>query len=239
MILISLDYSPWSEKARWALDWSGLNYENKAYVSMIGTPWLRYKTKKLTGPVSVPVLLDGKKVLTDSFDIALHADRKKIRQDELTLFPCERAVREWNQLSETALSIGRYNCIVKQLDNKEAQIEILPMFIPNSLKPYCTWLARNGLQYHLKKYQVSKKCNESYRSILDKLRAALLGKEYILGQFSYSDIAMALALQYLNPVESIYSAQGPAAAKCWTNWELHEEYSDLIEWRDWLYEKHR
>lgn len=71
MIFISLDYSPWSEKARWALDWSGPSYENKAYLSMIGTPWLRYKTKTLAGPVSVPVLLDGKVILTDSFDIAL------------------------------------------------------------------------------------------------------------------------------------------------------------------------
>ena len=239
MIFISLDYSPWSEKARWALDWNGLNYENKAYVSMIGTPWLRYKTKKLTGPVGVPVLMDGKKALTDSFDIALFADNKSTRQDKQTLFPCEKVAKEWNELSETALSIGRYACVEKQLDNKAAQIEILPTFIPKAVKPYFTWLARNGLQYHLDKYPAPENSNATYRGILDKLREALAGKDYILDEFSYCDIVMALALQYVKPIESKYSAPGPAVAECWTNQALCEEYSDLIQWRDRLYEKHR
>ena len=46
---------------------------------------------------------------------------------------------------------------------------------------------------------------------------------------------MALALQYSQPVQSRYSAPGPATAKCWSNPSLHEEFSDLIEWRDRMY----
>lgn len=239
MIFISLDYSPWSEKARWALDWSGIGYENKAYTAMIGTPWLRYKTKQFTGPVGVPVLLDGKEVLTDSFDIAMYANSKSARQDKQTLFPCENIAREWNQLSETALSIGRYNCVVEQLGNKQAQIEILPPFIPQALKPYSTWLAKNGLKYHLKKYKATDEGFKNFRSILDKLRGALADSEYILDEFSYCDIAMALAIQYVKPIESKYSAPGPAVAECWANPALIDEYSDLVEWRDRLYDKHR
>jgi glutathione S-transferase len=239
MILISLDYSPWSEKARWALDHCGLNYSSKTYVSMVGAPWLRLKTKNLTEPVSVPVLINDREVLTDSFDIAVRADRNRIKHQDKTLFPCKEKAREWNILSETALSIGRYYCVLRQLSNTEAQKEILPSFIPCSLKPYFTWLARNGLQYHLKKYAVEQHDLAIYKDILSRLRAELDGKHYVLDEFSYCDIVMALALQYVKPVDHRYSAPGPAAAECWTNPELLEEFSDLIEWRDWIYQQHR
>ena len=238
MIFIALDYSPWSDKARWALDHSGADYVNKTYVSMVGEPWLRFKTNQYKGAVSVPVLLDAGKVFSDSFDIAIYADSKRIHQQRQTLFPNTAIARKWNELSEKALTIGRYHCVVKQLDNTQAQQEILPSFIPDAAKPYFTWLARDGLKYHLKKYPVKEEL-AAYRAILLKLREALGNKGYILDAFSYCDIVMALALQYVNPVEHKYSAPGPAVADCWTHRELLEEFSDLIEWRDWIYLQHR
>lgn len=239
MIFISLDYSPWSDKARWTLDHSGVDYTNKTYVSMVGEPWLRFKTKQYKGPVSVPVLIHDDKVLTDSFDIARYADAHRTNDSRASLFPDTEQARAWNALSEKALTIGRYQCVLNQLDNKEAQKELLPPFIPSTLKPYFTWLAKDGLKYHLKKYPINRDDLSVYREILLKLREALTNKRYILDEFSYCDIAMALALQYVKPVDHKYSAHGPAVAECWTNKVLLEEFSDLIEWRDWIYQQHR
>jgi glutathione S-transferase len=239
MIFISLDYSPWSEKARWSLDHSGIQYTPKPYVSMIGAPWLRYKTKQHKGPVTVPVLIDDKTVLNDSFDIAFYANSKRTDQAAKDLFPCKQKALEWNELSEKALSIGRYFCVERQLGNKLAQIEILPSFIPLKARHYFTWLARNGLQYHLDKYKVQNPNLSQFRDILLKLREQLNGRETILEEFSYCDIAMSLTLQYVKPVAYKYSAQGPASAKCWSTSELFNEFKDLIEWRDSLYQVYR
>lgn len=239
MIFISLDYSPWSEKARWVLDLTGVRYKPVEYVSMIGVPWLRYKTKNWRGPVSVPVLITKDRVLSDSLEIARFADKNSSHCDHKSLFPCNESIHYWNDLSEQALSIGRYLCVQRQLEDKNAQLEVLPGLIPGGLKKHFTWLAKSGLDYHLKKYPEDSKDLESYRAILLELQQALEGKPYILDEFSYCDIAMALALQYLQPVQSRYSAPGPATAKCWSNPSLHEEFSDLIEWRDRIYEQHR
>jgi len=239
MIFISLDYSPWSEKARWSLDYSGLQYTPKTYVSMVGAPWLRYKTRQYNGPVTVPALIDGKTVLKDSFDIALYANSKRLDQARTDLFPCKQVAQEWNKLSEKALSIGRHLCVERQLGNKPAQIEILPPFIPQKIRLYFTWLARNGLQYHLDKYKVESPDLSRFRDILLKLREQLNGRETILDEFSYCDIAMSLTLQYVKPVAHKYSAQGPASAKCWSTSELLNEFKDLIEWRDSLYQIYR
>ena len=53
--LLGLPYSPWSEKARWALDARKVPYKYKVYAPLVGEPALRFKLKKWSGPVSVPL----------------------------------------------------------------------------------------------------------------------------------------------------------------------------------------
>lgn len=237
MEFIALSYSPWSEKARWALDHSGVKYREKAYLSMIGEPWLRLKTRQYKGRVTVPVLIDGQHKINDSLDIAIYANSASSRKSNL--FENESAAKEWNELSEQALSIGRHFGVLRQLENKAAHKEILPTFIPSSVRPYFTWLAVNGLKFHVEKYGVENPDIESLRNILLKLRAALNGRNTILEEFSYCDITMAVALQFVKPIRSKFSAHGPAVEACWTDISLSDEFKDLIEWRDWLYANYR
>jgi glutathione S-transferase len=44
--LVALHYSPWSEKARWALDHHGVAYRYEEYKILLGEPKLRLATKK-------------------------------------------------------------------------------------------------------------------------------------------------------------------------------------------------
>ena len=54
--LVSLSYSPWSEKARWALDHHGIEYRNIAYTPMLGVPRLRMRLRAMRAKITVPIL---------------------------------------------------------------------------------------------------------------------------------------------------------------------------------------
>ena len=56
--LLGLPYSPWSEKARWALDARRVPYREVTYAPLLGEPALRLKLKRWRGNVTVPVLTD-------------------------------------------------------------------------------------------------------------------------------------------------------------------------------------
>src|SRR5579862_5425480 len=73
--LVVLSYSPWSERARWALDHHGLTYRTVQHTPFIGERRLRRLTGGRQGRATVPVLIDGDTLLTDSWDIALYADQ--------------------------------------------------------------------------------------------------------------------------------------------------------------------
>ena len=72
--LISLPYSPWSFKARWALGHHAIAYKSSIYLPMLGEPWLRLQTKRWRGPVTVPAWIEERLTLMDSLEIARRAD---------------------------------------------------------------------------------------------------------------------------------------------------------------------
>src|SRR6188508_1450752 len=57
--LVQLYYSPWSERARWALDHHGLAYETVEHVPFLGEIRLRRIVGKKAARATVPVLIDG------------------------------------------------------------------------------------------------------------------------------------------------------------------------------------
>ena len=65
------------------------------------------------------------------------------------------------------------------------------------------------------------------------------GRRCLLGEFSYADIAMASALQFVAPVGDEHIRLGPATRRAWTDLDLAGELTDLIEWRDQLYASRR
>jgi glutathione S-transferase len=80
---------------------------------------------------------------------------------------------------------------------------------------------------------------ETLTAGLGELRAALKGKRYLLGQFSYADIAMAMCVQFIKPVDSPVVPLGSALRAAWTDAARAVEFADLLRWRDALYEDHR
>lgn len=237
-VLTAMPLSPWSEKARWALDHHRIEYAEEVYTPMLSEPALRWRLRRVRGRVTVPVLFAGGEAYSDSFDIAHYAER---RGSGTPLFRrgLENAIARWNQLSESAMAAGRALVTARVADDPRARVEVMPDAIPRPLRRPLDPLARVGVRYLLKKHRASEDEQENraaLRDALGELRTALAdGRQYLLGELSYADIAMASALQFVSPVGDQHIRLGPATRRAWTDLELAGELTDLIEWRDQLY----
>lgn len=241
MRLFGISFSPWSEKARWALDYHRIEYRYEEHLPIVGELKLRALMRKPTGRVTVPVLQDDR-WYTDSFDIARHADRIGSGQ---RLLPEDKLgeVAAWNTRSEAALAAGRATLMLKMVENPELAKGAIPKGVPSALKPLLGPVTRKALESFVKKYKMREGAGgheSTITEVLDALAAAITpDQRYLLGEFSYADIVMAVAMQLVSPVDEAYVALGPGGREAWSNKELMERYKPLLEWRDEIYAKHR
>jgi glutathione S-transferase len=243
--LLGITYSPWSEKARWALDARGVAYTFRFYQPLLGEPALRIKLRRPVGRVSVPVLTtDAGEVIAESVNIARWADRQG---GPPTLFPAERdaAIARFSDLSERALAAGRALSLRRMLADDAALAEMVPGPLRRALGPAAKHLGRIGVARTLRKYRGHEAGEEVHREVLvealDELRAALAkapapegGPKTIFGALTYADIAVAQVLIFVEP-----AADGPklgkASRKAFADDDLRAKYPDLLAWRDDLY----
>jgi glutathione S-transferase len=237
--LIGLAYSPWTEKARWALEHAGIAYRYEEHLMIFGLPRLALVTRTSPFRATVPVLLTGERVIFDSFAIARWADQN--RKMGSSLFPPEHEadLLQWNARSERACEAGRVCVTERLLLDPKAQEEALPDFIAMPLRGSLRWMARFGaqvLQWEFG-YQASQaaQARERLREVYQELRTQLAGRETIFpGGFSVADLVMAVTLQWVAPYEHGRVNLRPATRRTWSDPELAREFSDLVEWRDRL-----
>jgi glutathione S-transferase len=188
------------------------------------------------------VLVDGGTVLADSWEIALYCDR---RGSGSKLIPTsqERQVREWTELADATSSQGRALVVGALLGSDAALDEGLPFPVPRAIRPLLRPTTRFGLRWFARKYELSAdgaaEHENKMRPALDRLEHAIKASPYLLGAFSYADIAMATVLQGIAPVGNGYIRLGPATRRAWTRPVLEQAYPNLIRWRDNLYLQHR
>ena len=239
--LIALHYSPWSERARWSLDHHKIAYDYSEYVPLLGEVWLRMKLKNFTSKASVPALIiDENTALTESWDIASYADQHG-RGSKLLAKPGE--IRGIIDKVEIALQAGRIRTTSRIRDNEKALKENMPDFIPDMLQGASIPVAWLGSAYLLFKYDVS----EDNDQLLSRMRNVLIeldkkvqaAGEYLLGDFSFADMAVASMLQFVKPVAANYIYLGEHTTECWSEPALAREFKDLLSWRDTIYQKHR
>jgi glutathione S-transferase len=240
--LISIPYSPWSERARWALQARGVDFANRTYQPLLGEPELRWRLAKWTGPVSVPVLLTDAGAIADSFAIAQYAVQHGSGPE---LFPpgAEAAVAEWNALSERGLDAGRSLSLARVLLNSDALLEMMPRSLRGL--PGAAQIAAAGVKRTLRKYGAAPQGNlETLTDVLDRLREGLARSastsqpRTLLADFSYADITMAQVLAFVRPPEKGLKI-GRANRAAFADNDLAARYSDLLAWRDALYASHR
>ncbi len=98
--LLTVPFSHFCEKARWALDYAGLPYREDAYVPGAHVP----AVKKVKGK-TLPILVTPEGVLHDSTDILRFVDSKA--PADRKLYPSDPAARrevdDWEELFDTQL----------------------------------------------------------------------------------------------------------------------------------------
>lgn len=243
LTLFSLHVSPWSERARWALDHHGLAYRLVEHTPILGERRLR----RLVGPdkprATVPVLVAGDRVLTESWDIARFADVHG-SGSALVPFEHEAAIRAWVDLADEASTRGRALITAATLANGPALDAQLPAQVPSWLRPALRPVTRSIGRSFARKYALDLDDAEgplaAVRAALDRLRAGLAASSpFLQGAFSYADIAMASLVQGVSPVADRFWKIARATRGAWTHAKLAAEYADVITWRDGLYEAKR
>jgi glutathione S-transferase len=240
MDLYGMTFSPYSEKARWALDHHRVAYRWREHVPLAGELALRWRAGSLRRKASVPLAVDGETVLRESYAIAQHAERVGSGEP---LFEDATACKLWDDRGAAALNAGRALVIGRNLVDRGALADSLPPWIPAFVRPAAAPIAANANRYLLRKYggapEDAPAAVEEMRRALAMLRAALGGRATILPAFSYADVAMAVVLQMVSPVAERYIALGDARRRAWEQPELAREFADLVEWRDELYAERR
>lgn len=245
--LIGLPYSPWTEKARWALEVRGVPFVFRHYQPILGEPELRLKLKRWTGKVSVPVLTDTEgHVYADSEAIARWADTQGT---PATLFSPmhEATIQEAIALSERALAAGRALALTNALTEDEALREMVPKPLRKPLGPLAVAIGKFGVQRTLRKYGaagVDKAEHEAeLTGALDALRRLIArapagSPKTLCGRFTFADIAAAQVLGFVSP-PAFGLRIGRASRASFTRPELATRYADLLKWRDALYAAYR
>ena len=239
--LHSIWYSPWSVAARWALDHHHIAYRKIEHLPMLSVPRLRWATRRFRGKVTAPVLLTEQGVLTDSFDIARYSERHGTGQP---LFPArrDRDIESWNERSQALLRTGRQLTTRDIANSPDALREAMPAFLRKV--PGALAAGRSATSYVLRKYPVAQTASElvpTMRQYLQALRDGLgegAGDHLLDDTFSYADIIAAVSLQGVLPPAYEYMPMGPATRACWTRSDLAEEFADLMQWRDRMYQRH-
>ncbi|MFP2905299.1 glutathione S-transferase family protein [Pyxidicoccus sp. 3LFB2] len=239
--LHGLGYSGWTEKARWALDHHRVAYRYREHLPLIGELGLRWRTPRGVRP-SVPQLVDEGGAITGSFHIAKRAE--EVGQGA-PLFPQHAAelITRWEDTSDSVLGVARAQVVVGLLQNRRAQQDSLPAFVPGWLRGVMAPSARLGARFIARKHQAASDVEGAIQATvvpaLERLRAELGGRPYLKDGFTYADINAAAMLQMLRPAEDRYMPLGAGTREVWTNEPLAARFPDLLEWRDALYAKHR
>lgn len=241
--LVGMSYSPWTQKARWALDHHRVSYRFEEHTPLLGEPALRVRARMLGGVVSVPILVGGGERQLDSFAIARRAE--ELAEGTHPLFPRgrEREVELWNARSDRFLSAGRVRFYTRFAASDAALLEAVPTYVPGALRGVMKPGTGLAIAYLKRKYAraASGDLLAQQRAELGALRSALAasGGEYLLGDFSYADIAMAVAFAMVEPVGAPHDGLGPARREVWRDPELTSENRDLLAWRDRIYARWR
>ena len=228
VLLIGESFSPWTKKARWAVEYCGLDYDYQEYTPTLSELGLRWRLQQWSGSVSVPVLFAGHQIFHGSWEIARYANETA---GDGRLGNLE-AIAAWNDLSEAALAEGRTRVVRCVLSNEQALEEALPAFVPNLLRRRLRFVARDAAQRLDRKYAHLVKPGALHQALVHTREGlAQSDNDYLLGRFSYADIAMAAVLEVVAPIADKHQPLGPATQRCWNDPALAAEFEDLLNWR--------
>lgn len=243
-VLIQLPYSPWSMRARWALDHHGVAYKTVDHIPMVFEPLLLLSRVVLEptnqgGTASVPALVDGRRVFNDSFAIA---ERAEEIGSGAPLLPREKLpeIRGWVEAADRMLDAGRGRVFVRLAADGPALDEAVPppmRFLGPAARP----VAKVAVQFLARKYSSHEvgqaEAEARMAAVLDKIERSVASTDYLTGAFSFADITAATSIEMVCP--SDVSPLGPESKRVWTESNLAAAFPRALAYRDRIYADHR
>ncbi len=260
MELVSIKYSPWSERIKFFLDqFHGVfDYKVIEYDPATSEPYLRYRMGKLstyfTEKVTVPVMFfkDGS-YIADSFAIYEYICKQYPGSNpggintNITKPEHVEKLMKIKDLNNRICEAGRVRMSKRTANSPEVVAAATP-FPLNYTGPIGRAVVRVFMRKFLNKYIKSEYVNDdaSFKIMKDSLeelcQVANIGKEfsYVIPElgFTYADILVANSLAMVLPHEKWCNLEA-LLVPCWTEPELAKIFPDLIAYRDRLYELHR
>lgn len=228
--LYGLSYSPWTWRARRALDHHRVDYTYREHTPLLG----ERKLRRLAGRrhATVPLLVDGELRIGDSLEIIQHADRvgrgASLDADAEDVLALARRV-------DGALHRVRMRVTVRTLTDRDALREAASTAVPDPLAGLARPVAAWGARHIARKYgfDAGSEVDESLvAEVLREVRDALGQGPFISDQLSARDLLAASLVHGLRPPDGL--ALRPATRRIWTSEPLAAEFEDLLEWRDRL-----
>jgi glutathione S-transferase len=242
--LYGLHYSPWTERACWALDHHLLDFRYREHLALMGNPWLRLRARKLLGRVSVPYFEDGAGArIFGSIGIARFAERVGTGS---RLFPqgLEAEIERVAAECDAVMEVARARVIARLRADDEALRQALPDLFPDAvaraLRPVTRATAARVAAEYKSPPATDEAVEREVAPRLEAFRKRLGGREHLLGdQLTFADIALATTLQSVRPVDRAFWPMKEGTARVWTEPALVERFADLLAWRDGIYARAR
>lgn len=237
-VLLGLPYSPWTERARFALDHHGIAYHFREHKPLLGEPSLRALARRAgTREATVPVWLEGDRPLFGSRAIAERADRVG-GGPSLEAGSDDAAALEARL--EPGLHAGRALVSAAILADPEAQREAVEPLAPGPLARLARPVTRVAVRFLLRKYGADPAAaaadEATMRAVAEGLREELGGRRHLRGdRLTFADLLAASFLQTVSPVEHPMIRLGEATRRAWTRPALAAAFPDLLAYRDALY----
>ena len=191
--LITIPFSHYCEKARWALDRCGISYTEEGHL-----PVFHYlATWRAGGGRTVPVVVDGSTVLTDSSDIVAWADRHA----PATLLPAEPDLRaralaledDFDRQLGPATRRWTYFHLLPRRDLDHRLLVDVPRWEIGAMRftrPLAVGFLRRGLAIDAAGVERSRAKIDASLAAVDELLAD--GRSYLVGnRFTVADLAFA------------------------------------------------
>ncbi|MCB1214544.1 MAG: glutathione S-transferase family protein [Deltaproteobacteria bacterium] len=244
LTLYQFAISHYCEKAKWALDYKGLTYQN---VYWIPGPHL-ILAKKIAPKSSVPILQDGKKIIQDSTEIINYLDQ---HYPKISLSPQDPQLKqqalEWENYcnQEIGPHLRRFfyyhllphrQLVTSLLLQKSPAYGPLLYFFTF---PIIRYLMKKSMNIHQESALRSK---ERLNKALKKLEQSLGDKKYLVGEhFSRADLTVAslLAPLFRPPQHPLLWPAQETLPPALQEYTQDLESSRLAEWVRGLYAFHR
>jgi glutathione S-transferase len=219
--LVTLAFSHYNEKARWALDWCGIRYREQRYLPgfsqlavLAATRGRGGRADRVSTRLSTPVLVtDDGRALCDSTDIARWASATIAAGEPGPLFP-DREVDEW--VERFGSELGPYTRLAAYYHALRAPAAMRVLMMANvgaAQAVVFRAIAPLGMKVLARSLGVTaeraERATQRVRTEIERVEARLAGRRYLVGDtFTAADLTFAALLA---PVLLVTAAEGYGA----------------------------